>query len=54
MKKILIAILALLPLLPLRAQITHSDNGQVDRMAAEVLKRAAARFDQNVSFSVDF
>ena len=52
MKKILIAILALLPLLSLRAQITHSDNGQVDRMAAEVLKRAAARFDQNVSFSV--
>lgn len=52
MKKILIVLMLLVPLLPLRAQITHSDNGQVDKTAAEVLKRAAARFEQNVSFTV--
>ncbi len=35
-----------------KAQITHASQGRLDENATEVLKKAAARFDQNVSFSV--
>lgn len=52
MKKILITILAVLSFVPLRAQITHAPQGQIDETAATILKNAAARFNQNVSFSV--
>lgn len=34
------------------AQISHSKEGTLDAQAEAVLKKAAARFDQNVSFSV--
>lgn len=51
MKKTLIALLFMLPLVA-TAQITHSGQGQVDKTAETVLKKAAARFDQNVSFTV--
>ena len=34
------------------AQITHASQGRLDENAVAVLKKAAARFDQNVSFSV--
>ena len=43
--------LSLLPLL-LSAQITHSDQGKVDKTAAALLKKVAAKFNDNVSFSV--
>lgn len=36
-----------------QAQITHSAQGDVDQKAAAVLKKAAARFDQNVAFTVE-
>ena len=39
--------------LPVLAQITHGANGTVDREAKEILKRAASRFDQSVSFDVE-
>lgn len=51
MKKTLIALLFMLPLMA-TAQITHSNQGQVDKTAEAVLKKAASRFDQNVSFTV--
>lgn len=35
-----------------RAQITHASQGRLDENATEVLKKAAARFDKNVSFTV--
>ena len=34
------------------AQITHASQGRIDENATEVLKKAAARFDKNVSFTV--
>ena len=34
------------------AQITHDQQGQHDAIAAGILKKAAAKFDQNVSFTV--
>lgn len=34
------------------AQITHASQGRLDENATEVLKKAAARFDKNVSFTV--
>jgi len=34
------------------AQITHSDQGQMDKTAAAVLKKAAAKLNDNVSFTV--
>lgn len=56
MKRLLSAFMWMLPVLaltlPANAQITHSANGSVDAKAAEVLKKAASRFDQNVTFSV--
>lgn len=50
---ILLAVVAfvLLPLAP-QAQITHASQGRLDENATEVLKKAAARFDKNVSFTV--
>ena len=36
-----------------QAQITHSSQGDRDANATAVLKKAAARFDQNVSFTVE-
>ena len=44
MKKILIALLPLLLLLPARAQITHNSQGQLDQNATDILKKASARF----------
>lgn len=42
-----------LPILnSVQAQITHSDQGQVDKYAVEVLKKAASQFDNNVGFTV--
>ena len=35
-----------------QAQITHASQGRLDENATEVLKKAADRFDQNVSFTV--
>lgn len=52
MKKLLIVILSLLTLIPIRAQITHASQGQLDENAAAVLKKATSRFDNNVGFSV--
>lgn len=52
MKKILIALLPLLLLLPARAQITHNSQGQLDQNATDILKKASARFQQNVAFNV--
>lgn len=43
--------MALLPMLSW-AQLTHSSGAAVDKQAAEILKRAAARFDKNVQFTV--
>ena len=34
------------------AQITHASQGRLDENATEILKKAAARFDKNVSFKV--
>lgn len=59
MKKILF-IAALFPLLTFhfsfltstQAQITHASQGRLDDNATEVLKKAADRFDKNVSFTV--
>lgn len=50
---ILLAVAAfiLLPFAP-QAQITHASQGRLDENATEVLKKAAARFDKNVSFTV--
>ena len=36
----------------MQAQITHSDQGKVDKTAAAVIKKAAAKFNDNVGFSV--
>ena len=36
------------------AQITHSDQGTVDRLAAEILHKAAGQMNKNVTFNVDF
>ena len=36
----------------LNAQITHSNQGQVDKTAAAVIKKAAAKFNGNVGFGV--
>ena len=52
MKKILIALLPLLLLLPARAQITRNSQGQLDQNATDILKKASARFQQNVAFNV--
>ena len=55
MKRLFAIILALICyLLPfsLKAQITHASQGRLDENATEVLKKAAARFDKNVSFTV--
>ena len=52
MKKILIALLPLLLLLPARAQITHNSQGQLDQNATDILEKASARFQQNVAFNV--
>ena len=52
MKKLFIVILSLLTLMPIRAQITHASQGQLDENASAVLKKAASRFDNNVGFSV--
>lgn len=46
-----VAALVLLPFGP-QAQITHASQGRLDENATEVLKKAAARFDKNVSFTV--
>ncbi len=35
-----------------QAQITHASQGRLDENATEVLQKAAARFDKNVSFTV--
>ena len=35
-----------------QAQITHASQGQLDQNATEALKKASARFQQNVSFNV--
>lgn len=35
-----------------KAQITHASQGRLDENATEVLKKAADRFDKNVSFTV--
>lgn len=51
MKRIATLLILLAAMLPLQAQITHSDHGQVDRQADALLKRAAAQFG-NVSFKV--
>ena len=51
MKKILVMLLLLSPLSAM-AQITHSSQGSLDEHAEAVLKKAAARFDRNVGFSV--
>ena len=37
---------------PAQAQITHASQGQLDQNATEALKKASARFQQNVSFNV--
>lgn len=46
-----VATFVLLPFAP-QAQITHASQGRLDENATEVLKKAAARFDKNVSFTV--
>lgn len=46
-----VAAFVLLPFAP-QAQITHASQGRLDENATEVLKKAAARFDKNVSFTV--
>ena len=38
--------------MPAQAQITHASQGQLDQNATEALKKASARFQQNVSFNV--
>lgn len=47
-----IILLLIVAMLPAMAQITHDRQGQHDATAAAILKKAAARFDQNVSFTV--
>lgn len=51
MKRLAILLATLLPLASL-AQITHSSQGRLDENAVQVLEKAAARFNQNVSFNV--
>ena len=50
--KTLLFIGCLLSAFPLQAQITHASQGQLDENAATILKKAAARFDHNVGFTV--
>lgn len=52
MKKTVLALLAMLCIMPLCAQITHSREGQEDKKASEVLTKAGLRFKDNVSFAV--
>ena len=52
MKKILLALLPLFLLFPSQAQITHNSQGQLDQNATDILKKASARFQQNVAFNV--
>ena len=52
MKKLQLIIVFLLALLPVQAQITHASQGQLDENASAILKKAAARFDRNVGFTV--
>ena len=52
MKKFSIIIIALLATLMAAAQISYSNAGPEDQQAAALLKKAAARFDQNVAFDV--
>ena len=41
-----------MPLLAVQAQITHGDAGQVDRNADAVLKKAAAKLNDNIGMTV--
>lgn len=50
-KQLIVCLMALLPMLGW-AQLTHSSGTAVDKQAAAILKRAAARFDKNVQFTV--
>lgn len=52
MKKTLTIIILLLTSILATAQITHSDQGQIDKTADAVLKKAAAKFNDNVGFTV--
>ena len=56
MRKSLVILLAFVAIIfiPLSsgAQITHASQGRLDDNATEVLGKAAARFDKNVSFTV--
>ena len=40
------------PLTTLHSQITHASQGRLDENATEALQKAAAKFNQNVSFTV--
>ena len=52
MKRILTIVMLLTTVFSVGAQITHDRQGQHDATAEAILKKAAARFDQNVSFTV--
>ena len=52
MVAILLALTCCLLPFSIKAQITHGSQGRLDENATEVLKKAAARFDKNVSFTV--
>ncbi len=52
MKRITTLIMLIAAFFVAHAQITHDNGGQHDETAATILKRATAKFDQNVSFSV--
>ena len=53
MRKITLALLVLLLQLPVVAQITHASQGRMDENADALLKKASAKFNQNVAFSVN-
>ena len=52
MKKLFLIVLMALMGGVAQAQITHASQGRLDETATEVLQKAAARFDKNVSFTV--
>lgn len=52
MKKLFLIVLMALIGGVAQAQITHASQGRLDETATEVLQKAAARFDKNVSFTV--
>ena len=51
MKRVIVLLIMMVPLLTATAQITHDARGSHDGTADEILKKAAARFDKSVGFT---